>query len=230
MLSVPSRTTTVVPASGGFEPVQIRSLFPSPLVVAALAAGAEAEALVSSLRRLTLVREREVPGVVHSNDGGWQSDTDLLTWAGREGEALVAATARLIDSLTARFDGTQLCRLAVDWEVTAWANVSRFGAANEAHHHAGGYWSAIFYVDDGGSDEVVGGAVEFLDPRGPLPMANAPDLKMTIENCLTAGLVERVYPLTGMLLLFPSWLIHRVTRYAGSGVRMSIAMNFARRA
>jgi len=61
-------------------------------------------------------------------------------------------------------------------------------------------------------------------------MANAPDLKMTVGDCLTAGLAERLYPRSGVLLLFPAWLIHRVTRYTGDGVRISVAMNFTRRA
>lgn len=223
MLALTERRT---PAKNGpdFRPTMIRGLFPSPLVVASYA---DVPGIAGICARV-LDRERAGPGVIHSNDGGWQSATDFTSWCGSEGEALIDAVARMADSLTAWFDGTSLQRFSFDWQVTAWANVSRRGAANNAHHHAGGFWSAVFYADDGGSDETSGGAIEFLDPRGPLPMAHAPELKIVIDSCLTAGLVERVYPRTGMLLLFPSWIVHRVTRYGGTGTRVSVAMNLAR--
>jgi len=218
---------TAVPVAPGFQPTSIRRLFPSPLVFAEMPDdGLPIRA--DTLSRRILAHERAEPGVVHSNESGWQSDIDFLTWAGDEGKALAVAAMRLVDGLTAHFDGELLRRVPIDWKVAAWANVSRRGAANEAHHHAGCFWSAVYYVDDGGCDEATGGAIEFIDPRGALAMASAPDLKMTVEDCLTAGLVERVYPRTGMLLLFPGWLLHRVRRYAGDGTRISVAINFTR--
>lgn len=219
---------TSAPVAPGFQPTSIRRLFPSPLVFAEMPDDDAQRTLAAKLARRILAHERTEPGVVHNNEGGWQSDIDFLSWAGEEGEALAAAATRLVDGLTARFDGELLRRVPIDWKVVAWANVSRRGAANEAHHHAGWFWSAVYYVDDGGCDDATGGAIEFIDPRGALAMASAPDLKMAVEDCLTAGLVERVYPRTGMLLLFPGWLLHRVRRYAGDGTRISVAINFTR--
>lgn len=213
-----------------FAPKQIRGLFPTPLVAATVFDEGGAEVLAEALRRRILARESEEAGVVHSNVDGWQSGHDFTDWAGEPGAVLVAAATRLVDRVTARFDGGEFRRSDVAWDVTAWANVSRRGAANDPHHHAGSFWSAVYYADDGGSDEHSGGAIEFFDPRGALAMANAPDLKMTVGDCLTAGLAERFYPRSGVLLLFPAWLIHRVTRYTGDGVRVSVAMNFTRRA
>src|SRR3546814_3372890 len=61
------------------------------------------------------------------------------------------------------------------------------------HCHPGSFWSGCFYVDDGGigGREGMGGAIEFYDPRGPLPMAYNPLLKMAIKGCVSAGLGSR---------------------------------------
>jgi uncharacterized protein (TIGR02466 family) len=199
-------------------------LFPTPLVLSTV----DDAAIVADLRHAILARETADPGVAHSNEGGWQSSADFPEWSGLAGEALLRAVRETVDGLTAHFDGTRLARLPFDWRVQAWANVNRAGAANHLHVHPGAFWSACLYVDDGGigGAEGLGGAIEFSDPRGVAPLMYAPSLKMKIANCLNAGLGERVFPKTGMLLLFPAWLAHSVNRYTGGGTRVSITMNF----
>ena len=67
---------------------------------------------------------------------------------------------------------------AVTWGANMWANINRSGHGNEFHSHPGAYWSGVYYVDDGGiaADPSLGGELEFMDPRGPLPAMNAPHL------------------------------------------------------
>jgi uncharacterized protein (TIGR02466 family) len=206
--------------------MQVSALFPTPLVASILDGSGD---LCADLRRIILAREAANEGAQHSNSGGWQSADDLLDWAGRSGGTLVAAIREVADHFTAVLRDDKLERLRIDWKVNAWANVNRSGAANALHYHPGAYWSAVFYVDDGGigGEEALGGAIEFIDPRGPLPMMHAPSVKMTMSGCGTAGLGERVYPKTGLLVMFPAWLGHRVTPYSGAGTRISVAMNFA---
>jgi len=81
---------------------------------------------------------------------------------------------------------------------------------NEFHSHPGAYWSGVYYVDDGGTADnpSLGGELEFMDPRGPLPLMNAPHLRMT--GNMTAGANERVTPKAGQLAMFPAWLMHQV--------------------
>jgi hypothetical protein len=52
------------------------------------------------------------------------------------------------------------------------------GHGNEFHSHPGSFWSAVYYVDDGGidADPSLGGELEFMDPRGPGPAMYAPQL------------------------------------------------------
>jgi hypothetical protein len=70
-----------------------------------------------------------------------------------------------------------------------WANINRSGHGNEFHSHPGAFWSGVYYVDDGGidADPSLGGELEFMDPRGPLPAMNAPHLGYAMPGGLTAG-------------------------------------------
>jgi len=45
--------------------------------------------------------------------------------------------------------------------------------------------------------------------------------------CLSAGRGEVVTPQAGTMILFPSWLIHSVTRFRGTRPRISVAFNVA---
>jgi uncharacterized protein (TIGR02466 family) len=204
--------------------MEIRALFPTPLVQASI----DDASTVTALRQAILEHEASDAGVAHSNDGGWQSPADFVAWSGPCGQAVIETVRGFVDRLTAYYDGTLLSGAALDWRVQAWANVNRAGAANHLHFHPGAFWSACLYVDDGGIDggAALGGAIEFSDPRGIAPLMYAPSVKIKIANCVTAGLGERVFPRTGMVLLFPAWLAHAVTRYTGAGTRVSVTMNF----
>jgi len=206
--------------------MRIDPLFPTPLIAADLP---EAGELCAQLKARILARERESQGVQHSNVGGWQSGADFFDWGGPESEVLRAAVTEVANHYTGVFEGPEITRTALSWNVAGWANVNRSGHANDLHYHPGSFWSAVFYVDDGGipADGSKGGAIEFLDPRGAMPLMYAPKVKIAIAYCASAGLGERYYPKSGLLLMFPSWLGHRVTAYAGQGERISIAMNFA---
>jgi Putative 2OG-Fe(II) oxygenase len=68
-----------------------------------------------------------------------------------------------------------------------------------------------------------GGAIVFRDPRGPaVAMYETPGIELPWVG---SGTGIPFAPATGHLLLFPSWLEHRVEPFAGSGERISIAFN-----
>jgi uncharacterized protein (TIGR02466 family) len=206
--------------------MDIRPLFPTPLIVAEIATGCH---LIQELRNVILAREANDAGVRHSNRGGWQSKSEFDTWNGTAVAALMSAICAIANEKSAVHENGALVRRAISWRIDAWANVNRHSASNVRHMHPGGIWSGCFYVDDGGIEgaEQLGGAIEFYDPRGSLPLMAAPTVKLTISGCASAGLGERVYTKAGMLLMFPSWLEHSVTPYTGSGTRISIAFNLS---
>jgi uncharacterized protein (TIGR02466 family) len=202
------------------DALDIKSLFPTPLVVTELSDFASLNAELAPLIR---ARATAHPSVAKSNLGGWQSADDFLDWSGAAGLAVIEAARHLGNLLTAVKEGEQLKRTELPWRINAWANLNGAGNANEMHTHAGSYWSGAYYVDDGGPAS--GGEFEMLDPRGVTPIMYAPHLKIAISACLTAGLSEYAAPRTGQLFMFPAWLFHGVRPYHGTGTRISVAFN-----
>jgi uncharacterized protein (TIGR02466 family) len=178
------------------------------------------------LRETVLAKEGQSPGVHHSNLGGWQSSWDFAEWCGEAGQAVLGAARALATKLTSDRDGEPV---TVSRKMNAWANVNRAGHGNEFHTHPGAYWSASYYVDDGGiaDDPALGGEFEIQDPRGVGPAMYAPHLAFAVPGGQSVGASELIRPEAGMLLLFPSWLSHGVRPYAGSMARISIAMNLS---
>lgn len=204
--------------------MKIKPIFPTPLVIER---PFDAEEEVRILARTIRRHAAETSGTRHSNLGGWQSAPDFLDWAGDEGVTLMRQVVTICDRNTLTYVNGALVRAEHDWDLSVWANLNRAGHANAAHVHPGAYWSGCFYADDGGiaGKPDLGGAIEFSDPRGPLPLMYAPAMKLGIEGCVTAGLAERFYPSSGDLLIFPSWLRHAVLPYLGDGERISVAFN-----
>jgi len=162
--------------------------------------------------------------------GGWQSSWDMDRWGGAAAIKLLALARNLANQVTTKPDGAggggpYPGHFAVTWVGNMWANINRTGHGNEFHSHPGAYWSGVYYVDDGGiaSDGSLGGELEFLDPRGPVPLMNAPHLRMS--GSLSAGATEKVVPKAGRMVIFPAWLLHQVRPYLGTDVRISIAFN-----
>ncbi|UDL93403.1 2OG-Fe(II) oxygenase family protein [Lichenihabitans sp. PAMC28606] len=203
--------------------VAVRGLFATP--VAALDVPG-AEAINTELQRVILARRDDTPSVQASNAGGWHSDRDILAWGGPHVGQIIDMAKGMAGQLTADRNG-QAIRPA--WQVRAWANVNTSGHANICHYHPGSFWSGTYYVDDGGcaSDHELGGEFEMLDPRGPGPGMYAPALKFAGEDGASVGGAEIIRPKPGLLFLFPSWLMHQVRPYRGTGTRISIAFNLS---
>ena len=208
---------------------KIVPLFATPLVILDVP---EAVALNVELRRVIQQREQSHPSTQKSNLGGWQSSWDMDRWGGAAAVKLLAFARNLANQVTTKPDGAggegpYPGHFAVTWVGNMWANINRSGHANEFHSHPGAYWSGVYYVDDGGiaADPSLGGELEFMDPRGPVPLMNAPHLRMS--GNLSAGSTERVTPEAGKMVIFPAWMMHGVRPYLGKAERISIAFNLA---
>jgi uncharacterized protein (TIGR02466 family) len=209
-------------AGAGKAPqVQLRQLFPTPIALFELP---DAPRINAALEARIFAREREVASVRRSNWGGWQSPDDLVKWCGPEGEKVLGTAQGLAGQLTSDREGR---RVNPKWRMNAWANVNRHGQGNEFHTHPGAFWSATYYVRDGGvaDDPSLGGEFEIQDPRGIAPAMLAPLIAFGVPGGQSAGASELIRPRAGLLVLFPSWLSHGVRPYAGTDVRISIALN-----
>lgn len=202
--------------------LQIVSLFATPIVLIDLP---DAPALNADLRRTILEREKSHPGTEHSNLGGWQSEWDMDRWGGAPAIKLLAVARNSANKVTTNRQGQPV---AITWKANMWANINRTGHGNEFHSHPGSFWSAVYYVDDGGidADPSLGGELEFMDPRGPGPAMYAPHLAFGSAG-LSVGANEVVRPRVGRMVMFPAWVLHQVRPYRGKAERISIALNLS---
>ncbi|MCW6507893.1 TIGR02466 family protein [Lichenifustis flavocetrariae] len=203
--------------------IAVRGLFATP--VAALEVP-NAAALNEALSAAILARREAYPSVQASNAGGWHSDREILDWGAPWSGQIIDLAKGIAGQMTTDRQGA----LAhPSWKIQAWANVNTAGHANVCHYHAGSFWSGTYYVDDGGcaSDHSLGGEFEMLDPRGPGPGMYAPHLKFAGEDGASVGGAEIIRPKPGLMVLFPSWLMHQVRPYRGTRARISIAFNLS---
>ena len=198
------------------------TLFGTPILIEELPG---AETLNAELAKTIMAREQSNPGTQHSNLGGWQSDWEMDRWGGASAIKLLAIGRNTANRITTDRQGRPV---SIQWKANMWANINRTGHGNEFHSHPGSFWSAVYYVDDGGidADPALGGELEFMDPRGPGPAMYAPQLAFGNAG-LSVGANETVRPRSGRLVMFPAWLLHQVRPYRGAALRISIAFNLS---
>ena len=191
---------------------KVAHLFPTPVIVDEIDG---AEDLNAELERLILAQQQRDPGLKLSNRGGWQSRRDFPQWAGEAGRRVINHATALATAQT----GHKLGPEALKWNVDVWANVSSFGAFNMPHIHGGTFWSAVYYVRAG---EGEGGQLVLHDPRMPALRMHAPALRFKDSG---PDIRADIQPKSGMMVLFPAWLLHSVEPWQGDGSRISVAMN-----
>jgi uncharacterized protein (TIGR02466 family) len=159
-------------------------------------------------------RRRNNLGRVVSNSGGWQSDNlDLAT---PELAELFAEVGKRLDEVHRAFEFSASLRQMI---TEAWININQKGHFNCSHDHPGSLFSAVYYVK-GGADK---GELELKTPITPHTY--------TISNEMVGGFnaftghAMVIPPVTGDLLIFPSWLLHRVNMSQSEEARISIAFN-----
>ena len=158
--------------------------------------------------------KKRSPGRTVSNGGGWQSDN--LDLAAPELAELLAEVRKKLDEVHRTFEfNTALHQFITE----AWININQKGHFNYSHDHPGSLFSAVYYVK-GGADK---GALEIKTPIVPHTY--------TISNEMVGGFnaftghAMVIPPVTGDLLIFPSWLLHRVNMSQSEEDRISIAFN-----
>ena len=187
-------------------------IFSTPILISEVVSPAPFnQALVEWILSL---RDRD-PGVQRTNAGGWHSRKTLAS-APQAADFLQLAREALSNWAMQSFALVQPPATA-EWQIELWANLNQRGHHNHAHDHfrSGIIASAFYYVQCGGGH--AGGRTVFL---------NQQSVPAFVE--LAAPWRNREYALTpkdGTLVIFPSWLGHRVDPYQGEGNRISLALN-----
>lgn len=124
-------------------------------------------------------------------------------------DVALGATREVLEFMHYRYD---------DIHITSfWFNVSRPGYSHRNHVHPNNVLSGVYYLKTSADC----GAIVFDDPR---PQANVlmPDVtEVTQFNHHTYA----VTPEAGQMIIFPSWLAHRVAINKGKEERISLSFN-----
>lgn len=194
-----------------------RALFSTPLFTY-LINGHEAlnAQLIDDIHRL----RQQSEGIKSSNQYGWHSERDFF----ERPEASFRATAQQF--LTALVTTTitinpELDREAYSMHVKGWINVNERGAYNTPHDHPNHILSGVYYVkapERDRKDPSRSGSIEFIDSRGLTVLPHKGELILGNAKC-------RLRPQAGMLLIFPSPLLHWVYPHEEDEERISIAFN-----
>jgi len=142
---------------------------------------------------------------------GWQTEQrlHLLDDFAELVQAIGLASKQVMDFLAVDSDG---------FEITGcWANMSPPGVGHRGHHHSNNYLSGVYYVQASpGAD-----TISFSDPRFQVEQI-VPRFKEQNAHNATAHSLQVV---PGRLVIFPSWLVHRVPVNESDELRVSIAFN-----
>jgi uncharacterized protein (TIGR02466 family) len=166
------------------------------------------------LEKFCLDRKRNSAGRVISNGGGWQSQNiDLAT---PELTELFVEVQKRLDEVHRAFEFSASLRQVI---TESWININQKGHFNYSHDHPGSLFSAVYYVK-GGADK---GELELKTPIVPHTYTISQEMVGSF-NAFT-GHAMVLPPVTGDLLIFPSWLLHRVNMSRSEDDRISIAFN-----
>jgi uncharacterized protein (TIGR02466 family) len=181
---------------------------------------AGSEALNAALvAHVTALRDGDgaAPVTSRSGIGGWRTADDFLDGAAPAARALRDLMGGAVREMLAMAKPG-----VIEGRITrlyGWANLNGPGDYNTIHGHPTSQWSGVYYASVGELDAArpLSGVIEFQDPRGAPQAQPFPGFDL--------GHKLRLVPEPGLLLVFPSWLLHMVHPFHGQGERISIAFN-----
>mgnify|MGYP001373534439 CR=1 FL=1 len=102
---------------------------------------------------------------------------------------------------------------------TSWITKIETGGQCQQHCHKNSFYSGVYYFDE--YEQNKGGTIEFQTP-----LMNLPDFYLIPKewNFLNSNVIE-ITPVKNLLVLFPSYLFHRVLLYHGTSMRRSLSFN-----
>jgi uncharacterized protein (TIGR02466 family) len=114
---------------------------------------------------------------------------------------------------------------AVNWQIHGWSNLNRRGDYHDPHNHPRSYLSGTYYVKvpkaidaEFNRSDVRPNSITFYDPRTGFNM-------QSIKNDPYVDPEYTVFPTPGLLMLWPSSLMHFVHPNLTKETRVSISFN-----
>ncbi len=138
-------------------------------------------------------------------------------------QKLTSITNKFFNDVIMSYDKERSC----SWNRNCWGIIDEKNDSHLVHSHPHSDWSSVYYVDRGDKSGDVGGELIFIDPRGSLVESarTKPGCGQFYTKMFGSSSVI-LKPQTGLLIFFPSWLIHSVLLYKGNTSRISISTNY----
>lgn len=199
----------------------LQLLFPTMVVVQELIRDKQSFVMNEELKRLMLDLEEEDDGCKFNLHGGYRSKDGFLNRQDRSIQWLRNQIIPRVQNLLTIANATM-----IDFTLEGWGAVLRGGHGQSVHVHPGSMYAGVYYVAAPAEVSATGrsgGCLHFVDPRNGLHMAQVVRGKNiygeAIEICPGAT--------GGLLVIFPSWLMHEVVPMPEiyNGPRIGISFN-----
>ena len=171
------------------------------------------EGLNSYLEKHIIEWSNQDKGVNKTNVNGWHSQTDMNHR--KEYEPLIK------ELFTMQNEVTQEEHLDIKAKLgNMWANINPPGGYNQSHLHPNSLFSGAYYVKALPNS----GRLSLMDPR-PGVQQVMPTRK---PGKLPRELWRETYynPVPGRIIIFPSWMWHKVEPNKSNDIRISVSFNF----
>ena len=152
-------------------------------------------------------------GVSKTNVNGWHSQTDMNQR--KEYEPLIQELFQMQKEIIEEEHLDIEPRLG-----NMWANINPPGGYNNSHIHPNSLFSGVYYI----KGQPNSGRLSLMDPR-PGVQHCMPTRK---KEKLPRELWRETYydPVPGRLIMFPSWMWHKVESNKSNDIRISVSFNF----
>ena len=152
-------------------------------------------------------------GVNKTNMNGWHSQTDMNHK--KEYEPLIKELFQMQNEIIQEEYLDMEPRLG-----NMWANINPPGGYNNSHIHPNSLFSGVYYI----KGQPNSGRLSLMDPR-PGVQHCMPTRK---KEKLPRELWRETYydPVPGRLIMFPSWMWHKVESNKSNDIRISVSFNF----
>ena len=156
---------------------------------------------------------RQDKGVSKTNVNGWHSQTDMNHK--KEYEPLIKELFQMQSEIIQEEHLDIEPRLG-----NMWANINPPGGYNNSHIHPNSFFSGAYYIKAPPDS----GRLALMDPR-PGVQQNMPTRK---PGKLPRELWRDAYydPVPGRIIMFPSWMWHKVEINKSKDIRISVSFNF----
>ena len=101
-----------------------------------------------------------------------------------------------------------------------WANINPPGGYNQSHLHPNSLFSGVYYVKAPPNS----GRLSLMDPRPGVQQCMPSRKKVKLPR----ELWREIYydPIPGRMIIFPSWMWHKVEPNKSNDIRISVSFNF----